>query len=308
MLAVSTEWNSAVYSNKAAMLEAISRLGVKRLELGYRLSEEDLFCLDSLIPEKGMQVTSVHNFCPLPCPGPERRFACDYYRLSSLNGEERKRAVHFTKQTIETACRFSARFVVLHAGMVELPQGYGKNLFRYFQQGRVRRQDFFLRRDELRAARQKHKAPFLDAFTRSLEEVLPYARARGIVLGLENRYYPAEIPDIDEACALLSEYGSQGLAYWHDTGHAEVNERLGICPHLEYLQRLGGFLAGIHIHDLTGINDHMAPFSGDCAFERILPFFIGKDIPLVIEAHQQASEPQMQEAVCRLKEMIGSRE
>ena len=167
MLAISTAWNSRCHSDMGEMLLEIKSVGLSAIELGYSLTEEQLEKLFVLAQDMGITVVSVHNFCPLPPCGRQKRFDCDYYRISSLDEEERTHAVEFTKRTIDTACRFSAPVVVLHAGMVELKGGYGKKIFKFYKDGKS--SEFRKARDEMIIAREKNKEPFLEASMKSLE-------------------------------------------------------------------------------------------------------------------------------------------
>jgi len=303
MLAVSTAWNSSRYDDVRRMLEDFRAWGISALELSYRLSSYQLDLLSEIIYESGFSVVSVHNFCPLPRPEVKKRYYCDYYRISSLNEQERKQAVFLTRQTIDTAVKFKSPLVVVHAGMVELKAGYGRHLVNLFREGKVFSEEYRKSLNSFLSAREKAKQPFLEAAEKSLNEILDYAFDRGIKIGLENRYYPAEIPSLTEAEDILPRYNSRGLVYWHDSGHAAANERLLFCPADAFLEKLGRYCAGFHIHDLKGIDDHMAPFSGDDDFSFLKPYF-KKNIPLVIEAHSKAAPEEMKTAVARLKEMI----
>ena len=134
----------------------------------------------------------------------------------------------------------------------------------------------------------------------SLKEVLAYAGSTGVKIGLETRYYPQEIPNIEETEYLLNLFKDKGLVYWHDIGHAEVNERLGIAAHNDYLKKFAEYLQGIHFHDLRGIDDHLAPFVGDFDFSKIAPY-IQNNLIKVIEAHPPATRRQIKEAARRLQ-------
>lgn len=285
------------------MLSEIMSVGLQAIELGYTITEKQIEDLFPLVKDMDIHVVSVHNFCPLPPCGAQRRFYCDYYRISSLDEQERSYAVEFTKRTIDIACRFSAPIVILHAGMVELKSGYGKKLFRLYRDGMCKQKEFHKTKEELLAARERHKASFYESTIKSLDEILAYAQKMNIKIGLENRYYPAEIPSLEEAQNLLQLFGEKGLVYWHDIGHAEVSERMEIHLHKTYFETLSKHLAGFHIHDFIGIRDHIAPFSGECDFSKILPF-MKRDVPFVIEAHQGATPVQIKESVNRLSELL----
>ena len=73
------------------MLSEIKDAGFNTIEAGYSLTEEKLEDLISLVDVIGIQVASVHNFCPMPPELRSKRHVPDRYRMSSLDEEERKR-------------------------------------------------------------------------------------------------------------------------------------------------------------------------------------------------------------------------
>jgi hypothetical protein len=121
------------------------------------------------------------------------------------------------------------------------------------------------------------------------------------MLGLETRFYFHEIPNIDEMEILLNasrhfesfvpchsnpersereakqshlaqdkpcserseSIRKESVGYWHDVGHAEVNQRLGFTPHEEWLSRFSHKMIGVHLHDVIGISDHRPPGKGN---------------------------------------------
>ncbi len=298
MIALSSSWYSLRSPEVKKMLPAIKDTGITALEVGYNFSAAQLRELRSLIPESGMQVVSVHNFCPAPDKVPGRFFT-DYYRISSLDAHERAKAVEYTKRSIDTARAFSAAAVVLHAGTVELSADYMKTLMKLYAQGNYSSEEFIRVRAQLREERARKKPAHLDATLKSLEEILSYARDCRVAIGLETRYYPQEIPDFEEIGYLLRLFSDKGLRYWHDAGHAEVNARLGFSSHQEYFTRYGSSLIGIHLHDVVGLQDHLAPFTGTLDYRMIHPY-LTPELITVIEAHPPASVAQIKKAVALL--------
>ena len=59
------------------------------------------------------------------------------------------------------------------------------------------------------------------------------------------------------------------IRYWHDTGHAEVQDKLGLTSHAELLNSYSGYMAGVHIHDVKDLTDHLAPGEGDFDFSAL---------------------------------------
>ena len=116
---------------------------------------------------------------------------------------------------------------------------------------------------------------------------LPYAEQLGVRLGLETRYYFAEIPSLDEFMMIFRNVQSPALGYWHDTGHAHVMETLGIATQNDFLTKYGDRLIGIHLHDAVGGSDHRAIGRGNVDFEKVLSY-AKPETQLVLEIHGQA--------------------
>ncbi|MCR4336441.1 MAG: sugar phosphate isomerase/epimerase [Candidatus Omnitrophica bacterium] len=302
MLAISTSWNYVPGGNLRECLQMIRDAGGKAVELGYRITNADLDSILPILQEFNLGVVSLHNFCPRPFDSSNERHPSNHYRLSSIHEEERQRAVFWTKNTIDMAVRVKASVVVIHAGVVDIPDDPCVFLLKAYKEGRGNLEDFEKLRQKVLAARRAQRGPFVDAVIKSLKEILPYAAQKNIKIGLETRYYPIEIPNFEEIGELLGLFVGQGLFYWHDVGHAEVNGRLGIRPQEDYLKHYHDKIIGWHLHGVQGIKDHLAPFQGDFDLEKVLPFVKAEHIK-VIEASSVATVEQMKAAVEKFKKM-----
>ncbi len=83
---------------------------------------------------------------------------------------------------------------------------------------------------------------------------------------------PEEIPFDSDFPALLEEFASPTVVYWHDFGHAQIKENLGIISHQMQLRSLQQRLGGVHIHDVEFPGrDHRPPGSGTVDFAALRP-------------------------------------
>jgi sugar phosphate isomerase/epimerase len=81
-----------------------------------------------------------------------------------------------------------------------------------------------------------------------------------------------EIPFDSDFPALLEEFASPTVVYWHDFGHAQIKENLGIISHQMHLRSLQQRLGGVHIHDVEFPGrDHRPPGSGTVDFAALRP-------------------------------------
>ncbi|NQT07394.1 MAG: hypothetical protein HQ575_07635, partial [Candidatus Omnitrophica bacterium] len=117
---ISTSWNAMNAPNVRYMLNQIKDAGFGKIELNFGLTANDVNDIIR-IKERGLiEVTSLHNFCPIPRGATPAKASPDYYSLSSKNEKERRRAVAATKVTIDTARSLGAKAVVLHLGRVNV--------------------------------------------------------------------------------------------------------------------------------------------------------------------------------------------
>ncbi len=299
MLSVSTSWMDLDVDIKDWLVQ-IKDLGFEAVELSYKVTDSQLKEAETFLGQLQLGVSSIHNFCPVPNDEPSDRHPSNYYRLSSLDEHERKQAVKWTNIAIDTAQRVGAGVVVIHAGTCDFEDERCEQLFDLFVSGQQNSESFCQERERILKLRGEKKEPFIAALTQSLKEILPHSRSKNIRIGLETRYYPAEIPNFDEIGYFLNLFDKQGIGYWHDVGHAEINDRLGITPHVQFLEAYKDQLIGVHLHGIKGRRDHLAPFEGDMDLNKFLPYF-RSNILKVVESKPFASIDYMKEAVTKLK-------
>jgi sugar phosphate isomerase/epimerase len=143
----------------------------------------------------------------------------------------------------------------------------------------------------------------LDAVLFSLEKLSRVSERNGILLGIENRCYFHEIPDFEEIGRILGEFEGGMVRYWHDVGHAAVQENLGISCQKDLLDAYSEKMIGIHLHDVRGLDDHLSPGQGEIHFEQVMPFM--KSVPIkILEVHSKVERQALLEGVQFIKELI----
>jgi sugar phosphate isomerase/epimerase len=242
------------------------------LESGYEAIEvshsTDAEGLERLIGCGILPVVSLHAPTPRERDG-RGRWNADL-NLAGVDEEEREAALAATLKTIEYAARCGAGAVVVHLG------GCGNNLLpaerqlrTMYQAGKQGTEEFASLRSEAETQRQALAGEHLPQARRSLEELADAASRSGVALGLENRLHYHEIPRWDEVPGLLEPYAADLVGYWHDVGHAEVLDRLGLVDRNLWLDTNGARAIGSHLHDVRGIVDHRAPGEGDVDWDYI---------------------------------------
>ena len=299
MFSLSTAWNSELHTNGTDMVNQIKAIGFDTVELNFSLTKSMVDEVLALVKEGAIKVSSLHNICPLPDEIERAKASPDYYSLSSCSEDVRRHAVEVTKNTILYASKLKAEAVVLHAGRVEV-----KDRTRELAASVSQKARFESLRSEIMRERSAKKKDYFDSVIKSLGELVPYARSLGITIGIENRYYYREIPILEEFEEIFRNFSADELSYWHDVGHAEVFDRLGLVRHKDLLERFSHRLKGIHLHDIIGpIEDHKAPGSGTFDFRLIKPY-LNKNTLKVLEPHQPATADEIRRSVEYLGEIF----
>lgn len=301
-LALSTSWNAFRYDDALKMVGEITALGFKEVELSFNLTTAIVRQIQDLTATSKIKVTSVHNFCPIPNGAARDNCLPDHYSMASGDEEERKKAVFYTKRSIDAASELGAKAVVLHCGRVEIPDRT-RELIDFLIRVQIDTPAYRALKTEVLKERDEHAALHLKQALRSLEELQRYASDKQVLLGVENRYYYREIPSFEEISILLDHFAGSTVFYWHDVGHAQFLENLGIAKHKEYLQRYANAMIGMHLHDITGYHDHKAPLCGSFDFTFLKPYLKEETIK-VLEAHYPATRAELQKSKKYLEKIL----
>jgi sugar phosphate isomerase/epimerase len=243
------------------MLKEIRDLGFARAELSHGIRVSLLPGIFEAVDSGEIQISTLHNFCPLPI-GVDRA-APNLFQFSAPQPRERESAYRHTMKTLETATRVNAPVVVLHLGSVEA-RDYTEKLVSLLERGQKDTPKYERLLEEAQRKIEDRKQRHMELVFEMLQRIIPEAASRGIRLGVENREALEELPLDGDLCFFFKELNRPDVVgYWHDTGHAQIKENLGIVHHAMQLSSLAGSLLGFHIHDVhLPASDHRAPGTG----------------------------------------------
>lgn len=302
MFALSTSWNAWKYSHAKGIIKEIKGLGFERVELNFALTSKMVEEMVSLKRQGAMEVVSVHNFCPIPNGISRKQALPDTFSLASLNEEERLKAVYFTRKSIDTACKIGAQALVLHAGKVQIEEKI-RTLALVYNSGD--RQSYRRLKTQMEKERKAKAKRNFSRVLKSLEQLCRYAQKQKVKLGIENRYYFCEIPSIKEMEIIFETFPHPAIYYWHDVGHAQVYENLGLFKHKMILDKFSQRMVGIHLHDIEGIDDHRAPLKGKFDFTLLKPY-INRTTLCVLEPHYPATGAEITRGRKYLEKLYGN--
>lgn len=277
-LALSTSWLSQRHTDGYAMLREVADLGFEWVELSHGIRASLVPGVVKALQEGVVRVSSLHNFCPLPAgytkPAP------NLYMPSGSDSRERALWLRYSKSTLDFARKVGARAVVLHLGKVEFfwfspVRKYRRYLGEKGQAFSAEAPEYKELLAKTMTALRKRMVPYWANVRNGIEELLPHAQDCGIRLGLENREHIDELPLDDGFPELLAGLSRPGIAgYWHDAGHAQIKQRLGLVDHAQHLERNAAHLVGFHLHDVDAAGrDHQALGSGTIDFASVSRVF-----------------------------------
>lgn len=261
------------------MLKEMADLGFEYVELSHGTRITLVPGVIRAVEEGVVKVSSTHNFCPLPTGVVQA--APNLFEPSVKEHREHDQWLRHTKRSIDFAAQVKAKVLVCHLGSVTFfwfnpARRLRKYLAENHDAGRTgedRAYQALLQK--CLAKLRKRMPPFWAQVKSSIEEVLDHARQKGVKLGFENRERFEELPlDADHAEFLASFPADAPIGYWHDTGHADIKEGMGLLNHRQHLAALASRTLGYHLHDVSAQGmDHQPVGDGHIDFKMVSEFW-----------------------------------
>ena len=260
------------------MLREMADLGFEQVELSHGVRIVLVPGILKAVEEGVIKVGSTHNFCPLPIGVVQA--APNLFEPSATDHKEHEQWVRHTKRSIDFAAQVRARVVVCHLGSVSFfwssPE---RKLKRYLRDkpgaGRDGDPKYAALVGKALEKLRKRMKPFWAQTRASVLEVFDYAAVKGVKLGFENREKFEELPlDADYADFVAGLPEGSPVGYWHDTGHADIKQTMGLLDHRVHLTKNAPRLIGFHLHDVSASGqDHQPIGSGHIDFKMVSEFW-----------------------------------
>ncbi len=284
------------------MLQEIRSLGFEWAELSHGIRMSLLPGIVEAVQAGEIKISSLHNFCPLPMG--VSHAAPNLYLFSSLDERERACAYRHSIKTLETAARLKASVVVLHMGSIDM-KDYTQKLLDLAEEGKKETPKYAKLCNEALEKREKKKERFVQYAAEMLDRLAGQAQELGIRLGVENRQALEEIPLEPDFDMLMREFDRPEIGYWHDCGHAQIKENLGLINHRSFLETMSPRLLGFHVHDVAYPGrDHQAPGTGTIDFALLKPMVKPEHIK-VFELSPNLSLSDVERGVAHIRAVWG---
>lgn len=291
------------------MLQEIAGLGFEYAELSHGIRITLVPGILKAVEEGVVRISSTHNFCPLPTG--VLHAAPNLFEPSAIEPREHDQWLRHTKRSLDFAAQVKARALVCHLGSVA---------FFWFNPSRDVRT--YLREhpeagrkpDDKAYANLLHKSlvklrkrmpPYWEQVKASVTEMLDYAKQKDVQLGFENREKFDELPiDADYADFLAGMPAGSPVGYWHDTGHADIKEAMGLLQHEAHLTKLKDRILGFHLHDVNAAGqDHQPVGAGHIDFKMISGFWRPEHL-LTLEFGPRVTVEEVRASKARIESLL----
>jgi sugar phosphate isomerase/epimerase len=311
LVALSSCWCSHRHTDGYAMLQEMAALGFEWAELSHGIKIVLVPGILRAVEEGVIKIASCHNFCPLPTG--VNHAAPNLYMPSSADARERDQWLRQSKRTIDFAQQVKAAKVVLHLGSTEFfwfNPARKVDAYLDAHPGEDLTNDASYRKVLAKAvAKLKDRMPPYWANTQQgIRDLLAYAEPKGIKLGFENREKFEELPLDEDHPALIEAMAKPGACgYWHDTGHAQIKQNMGLLNHREHLEKNAPNAIGFHLHDVSAEGDDHQPIgSGKIDFDMVSSFW-RPEHTLIIELSPRLTPEEVLASKKRVEQLVKAR-
>ncbi|GEM_PF-1145246 len=287
-LSLSTAYFTGCGYTGNQIVDILNEMGFAKTELSVHIDKNNFREILKRAESNDIKVSGLHSICPKPENTPANRSLFSSFRISALDEEERKTAVKYIVDTCRRANEVGAKDVILHAGEVETSITYEKLANLYIRN----KKEFQREKIKLIKEREARREKYIQNSMRSIEDIMNNIPSE-VRISIETRSFHSEIPTVEEFDFLLNR-GFSELGYWHDAGHASLQEKMGFVDSADvYIKEFGSRTRGIHIHDTCGTEDHLLPGYGNTDFSYLLPYLKKDSITNVLEINNRFEKEEV---------------
>jgi sugar phosphate isomerase/epimerase len=265
----------------------MAALGFEYIELSHGVRITLVPGILRAVEDGAIKISSTHNFCPLPTGVVQA--APNLFEPSVLEAREHEQWLRHTRRSIDFAAQVKSSVLVCHLGSVAFfwlnPARKLRSYARRHPQAAIPQDEKYRSLlEKSRVKLRKRMGPYWERTKQSVNEVLAYAKQKGVRLGFENREKFEELPVDEDFPSFLSGLPADASAgYWHDTGHADIKQTMGMIDHRLQLDLLKSRLLGFHLHDVNADGqDHQPVGTGHIDFKMVSSFWRPEHV-LVLE-------------------------
>jgi len=295
-IALSSCWCSGRHLDGYEMIQEVVDLGFEYIELSHGIRIVLVEGILKAVEEGLIKVSSLHNFCPLPihvtAPAP------NLYEPTADDVREREQWHRYTRRTLDFATTVGAGRVILHSGSVRFFWNPLPALERC-SEGRSPEDlcnDARYQKTLAKTLSRIHrKAPkYMERLRQSFQEVVEYAKDKNIKLCIENREGILEMPMDGDMAGFLENFPeTDTIGYWHDAGHAQIKQQMGVIGHEQLLKENSKRQFGFHLHDVSADGHDHQPIGSGTIDYNMIKSYIRPEHLLVIELSPRLTTEQV---------------
>ena len=286
MLGISTACMPGFSSNLGEFFRTSIEMGFGAFEVGVSSAETSGKDILDLQRRLNLKVVSVHNLFTDKTVDPDNKRG-DF--LASSDEKKRWKTIEATLETAKFARELGAKAVILHTGYIE--EECLRESYRDLKEGWLREEDpldFEVLRKDLTEMRAEYAHEYVEMVISSLKMLC--RQDHEILFCLEPRVNFYEIPNLEEMEEIFDRVKEHNLCYWHDTGHCQIQQNLGLTTQEEWFRVFGERMVGIHLHDTVLLEDHFPPGMGDVDFFLIKKYLPEETVKIVEVAGRTTKE------------------
>ena len=299
-LSLSSEW---LHHDPNLSIESFCQLGK---QMGFDSFDFGPSTTEARLEDRELREFPISSFhAPLFLPLSDlKKLTSAETELGSLNQALRMEAVDAICRTIDLAHSLGITTIAVHVGTVNMPTESYKRLHAMYDADLQSSDEYQSLAREILQRRNKIVEPQLEAAVDSLQIIGRRAAEMGVHVGLENRCEQTGMPNFDDMQVLLSEVSNYPIGFWFDLGHAAVQENLGFIAHTKWIDTFSDRIIGIHIHDVIGRKDHLAPGTGNLNWQTMVAQLPQEPV-WVFECSRDVAAKQVAEGTTLIHSILG---